>query len=73
MRCLPAGWRCGRRLSEEAVMVEVLEIALGVMLGLGLIGGVFWLAFRGMPEAREGTGVSYDASSDWSPPEGHSG
>ncbi len=34
-------------------MAEVLKTALGVVLGLGLIAGVFWLAFRRMPEARE--------------------
>lgn len=44
--------------------MQILEIALGVVLGLGLIGGVFWFVFRGMPEAREGTGVTYDAPSD---------
>ena len=34
-------------------MAQVLDIGFGVVLGLGLIAGVFWLAFRRLPEARE--------------------
>ncbi len=59
-------------------MAEVLKTALGVVLGLGLIAGVFWLAFRRMPEAREPPAVSFDpiqwgSSSDPGPSDGPSG
>jgi len=59
-------------------MAQALEMALGVALGLGLIGGVFWLAFRGMPEAREPPQSSSYSPSDWNASDpgsgdGHSG
>jgi hypothetical protein len=58
-------------------MAQVLEMALGVLLGLGLIGGVFWLAFGRMPDKREPPAGSYSAgewaSSDPGANDGHSG
>ena len=46
-------------------MAQVLETGLGVALGLGLIAGVFWLAFRRMPDAREPSQSSHESGS-WS-------
>ena len=37
------------------------EVAAGGILGLALVGGVFWLAFGRMPERRSDGGLKHDA------------
>ena len=59
-------------------MAQVLEALLGLVLGIGLIGTVFWFAFRRAPDAREPPFSGTDANSWWSsgdsgPSDGHGG
>jgi len=44
-------------------MADFLEMALGGVLGVGLIVGVFWFAFARMPERRSDGGLTqHDAT-----------
>jgi len=44
-------------------MPDWLQAVLAGLFGLGLIGGVFWFAFRRIPEKRsDAPSVSYDAT-----------
>jgi hypothetical protein len=46
-------------------MPDWAQALIAGLVGLGLIGGVFWFAFRRPPERRrDGPEVSYDASQD---------
>ncbi len=38
-----------------------LEVTAGLIIGLGLIGGVFWFTFAPMPERRDDSGTNTDA------------
>ena len=42
-----------------------LDVALGVICGLCMVGGVFWFAFARAPERRSDEGLTkHDASND---------
>jgi hypothetical protein len=44
-------------------MPNWLEVTLGVICGLGMVGGVFWFAFARTPERRSDEGLTkHDAS-----------
>ena len=51
-------------------MDTALQIMIGVLAGIAVIGGVFWFTFRAPPDRRESSSV-YDATtSSFDPPQG---
>ena len=46
------------RGEEGPTMPTWLEVTIGTICGLGLVGGVFWFTFVRIPERRSGGGIT---------------